>query len=353
MTTINAGAAAPIDAASNVVPFPAPENVTLQWALWYASKGFHVLPLRGKATTTGLTPDGFKNATTDANIIRGWWAAVPDANIGIRTGKDSGITVLDVDGPTGRESVEKLQKRFPCDLNSTWKAKSGRIDGGEHHYFRGHTGQTNQKKYGLDVKSEGGFIVAPPSIHPDTGARYEWLNNCEMLPVPELVKQLAEHKAGLFEDRPAPRSQPRKSTSLVPFESYSDEAALRLWKVMEKIPGAEHDEWLQVGQACHWVGQFWGSQLMLQVWDHWSSTRPGYDKLRKGELQRRWDSFNADRGITVGTIYRIADSYGHRMSAEDMDAILKIELAQMNAKHFVLGNYGVSSVSLARTTLVT
>src|SRR2546425_645780 len=65
-------------------------------ALQYAQRGWAVFPLVA-GTKQPLTTNGFKAATTDPGQVRLWWTEYPDANIGVATGKASGITVLDVD----------------------------------------------------------------------------------------------------------------------------------------------------------------------------------------------------------------------------------------------------------------
>ena len=80
----------------------------LDWAFLYAERSCPVFPCspHGKRP---LTPHGFKDATTDPTQIRRWWKQWPDANIGIPTGKASGLLALDVDPRNGGfESLEAL-----------------------------------------------------------------------------------------------------------------------------------------------------------------------------------------------------------------------------------------------------
>src|SRR5262249_11726053 len=89
-------------------------------ALGYAARGSPVLPLRtlvdGACSCGGgagcespgkhpLTRHGFNDASADAADVRRWWAANPDANVGVVTGEASNVWVLDADGAEGRQAV--------------------------------------------------------------------------------------------------------------------------------------------------------------------------------------------------------------------------------------------------------
>ncbi len=178
----------------------------LEAALAYATQGLYVFPIHG-ITNAGAcdcgkdcespgkhprTSDGFRSATTDANTIKSWWTRWPNANIAIRTGAESGIIVLDVDGPEG----EAFLKGKP--LPPTPTAKTGR---GRHICFK-HPGKTvrNAVKIGpaLDVRGDGGYIVAPPSKH-KSGAVYSWfealsLEETPLAAVPEWLLGLIQSK---------------------------------------------------------------------------------------------------------------------------------------------------------------
>jgi len=148
-----------------------------QWALNYAAHGLAVFPLWPKEKTP-TTKNGFKNATTDTKQIEKWWNAHPADNIGIATGDMSGgLLVIDLDydeekGKDGYRSLQEFEKEHG-ELPNTWKVKTGR--GGLHMIY--HTDRplpcTDNIRNGVDTRANGGYIVAPPSIHPN-GNRYEW-----------------------------------------------------------------------------------------------------------------------------------------------------------------------------------
>lgn len=157
----------------------ASEPTTLDQALAYARRGWRVIPIPpGQKYPRGFTAwqvDG----TTDEAKIRHWWTNAPDHGIGIVTGATSGLWVLDVDVAGDKVGDETLADL--CDaygpLPDTHEVITG--SGGRHLYFAWPTnGQivTNSASGrlgpGLDVRGEGGFVVAPPSLHAN-GQRYE------------------------------------------------------------------------------------------------------------------------------------------------------------------------------------
>lgn len=137
----------------------------------YAGGGWRVFPCRGKRP---LTKHGCKDATTDQGTIDAWWEQWPDANVAIATGKDSGLYVIDVDAKSGGiESWSQMLK--DNSIPATTAVKTG--GGGYHFYFL--TGEAlpntaGKLAKGIDTRGEGGYVIAAPSTHPDTGVCYEF-----------------------------------------------------------------------------------------------------------------------------------------------------------------------------------
>ena len=145
----------------------------LSAALTYAGRGWPVIPLAGKTPTIDEWPN---RASTDPEEIRAWWNNKPSANVGIATGKRARLLVLDVDPDKGGdESLSSLEAQYGS-LPQTVEVLTG--GGGRHLYFQYpgyHIGNSAGKLGpGLDIRADGGQVVAPPSIHPRTGRRYEW-----------------------------------------------------------------------------------------------------------------------------------------------------------------------------------
>ena len=165
-------------------------NALLDAALGYADLGWPVLPLHtpkangcscGKSAcdSVGKHPrikQWPSNASADPVVIRNWWEQWPDANVGILTGKASGVLVVDVDnkgGKTGSTNLAALASGFGG-LPPTLKARTGT---GEHLFFA-HPGIAIKNGVckiaeGVDVRSDGGYVVAAPSLHAN-GTIYAW-----------------------------------------------------------------------------------------------------------------------------------------------------------------------------------
>lgn len=161
----------------------------LEAALSYASRGWRVFPthsISNGACTCGKPTCGsagkhpiFNNwqhhATTEAGQIQLWWQTMPWANVAIATGSRSGLVVLDVDvSPTkdGLASLDALERQYGK-LPATLKVRTG--SGGYHFYFSMQSGQLKNSVgllgEGIDTRGEGGYVVAPPSLH-ISGNRY-------------------------------------------------------------------------------------------------------------------------------------------------------------------------------------
>ena len=149
----------------------------LDAALAYAARGWAVLPLRGKLPRIRKAAGGcgVHDATTDTDQIKLWWAKWPDANIGLACGAASGFWCLDIDPRHGGDiSLENLEDEHGP-LPETVEQETG--GGGRHILFK-HNGLAIGNKVafapGLDTRSDGGYIVAEPSLHPDTKRPYAW-----------------------------------------------------------------------------------------------------------------------------------------------------------------------------------
>lgn len=208
-------------------------NPLLDAALPYVARGWPVLPLHsvrqgcctcGKSECASVgkhprTSHGVKDASRDPATIRQWWSRWPDANIGIATGGESRQVVVDIDPRNGgNDSLNRIEREHGP--TRTYSVRTG--GNGRHDYFRypivAKIGCPKGGWAGIDIKGEGGYIVAPPSLHA-SGTRYELIDDLPLATVPdwllETLKQPADRQGSngppeiqvpLPSVAPAPRS---------------------------------------------------------------------------------------------------------------------------------------------------
>jgi hypothetical protein len=122
---------------------------------------------QGKVPVGHLVPHGVLDFTTDIDVISRWWSRRP-WNIGARVPET--MFVLDVDDLGALAQLEAEYGRLP----ETFTTISGREAGGKHLYFRRPAGKISHRRLpkGVEIKTSSGYVVQPPSIHPDSGRRY-------------------------------------------------------------------------------------------------------------------------------------------------------------------------------------
>jgi replicative DNA helicase len=169
----------------------------LEAALGYAAKGWRVFPVKPEGKVP-LTSSGLKDATTDEETIRAWWAKWPTANIGYATG--NGIVVVDIDElGSWTDLLDEVDEVAP----DTSRVATSR---GWHLFFRTTAAIRNSAgklREGIDIRGDGGYTILPPSHH-EHGHVYAWEKNGipDELPAWLLERLTAEPK-------PAPKSVDR------------------------------------------------------------------------------------------------------------------------------------------------
>lgn len=158
------------------------------YALEYMERGWSVIPVCPRSKVPAVKWERYqKERATEARIIL-WWTENPNYNVGIITGRVSGILVVDVDpGHGGKDDG------FP--ETTTVSATGG---GGQHLFYQipaeGYGSYTGPE--GIDIRCEGGFVVAPPSIH-KTGNAYVWDPDEDLGTIDiNTLKRLAPRKNG-------------------------------------------------------------------------------------------------------------------------------------------------------------
>ena len=159
-------------------------NDILSAALAYRNLGFSVIPCqpRGKKpyypALEGYQEhraswEIYQKRLPDYDEIESWFTKRPALNLAIVTGRISGVIVLDIDGVAGKQSFREF-------IGSDWTfplyAKTGK---GFHVYFRYPNNAVIGNRVGilpgLDIRGDGGYVMADPSVHP-SGDRYQWGN---------------------------------------------------------------------------------------------------------------------------------------------------------------------------------
>lgn len=146
-------------------------------AIEYVTNGFAVFPCE-RDSKEPATIHGFKDATKNPDAVKRLWRDYPNNNIGIATGAVSGgVFVVDVDNHNGVDGAQYLLEwqREHGEFPETACATTG--SGGTHYFFKAPSGVSVRNAAhvieGVDVRGDGGYIIAPPSRHPN-GNRYEW-----------------------------------------------------------------------------------------------------------------------------------------------------------------------------------
>lgn len=166
---------------------------TLSYAKKYLLRGFSVIPLQTRSKKPALSSwREYQERLPTGEELEAWFGNMSQNNIGIVAGKVSGLAVVDFDTP---EAVQFAKdNHFP----KTPLVKTGK---GYHAYYLYRDGVRNFQKRddlpGIDLRGDGGYVVAPPSIH-ESGEVYQWIEGqcLEDLPFADLPETLLA-KTGL------------------------------------------------------------------------------------------------------------------------------------------------------------
>jgi hypothetical protein len=276
----------------------------LDHALAYAARGWPVFPLRPREKVP-LIPkaaggNGVHDATTDPDRIRAWWTPHPTANVGLAAG--AAFWVLDVDyagflaeEPDGADTITALQRRFGR-LPPTVRQYTGGM--GWQWFFKPDPRIRNGVRVlpGLDTRSTGGYVVAPPSVHP-SGRTYRWIvgpDQGEVATAPEWLATLLAPA----EPPPAPR-RPIAPANL------SRYAAAALAKACERIggtpPGAQNEA---LNSEAFGIGQLVGGGIIPREQARDELVIAGCG-MRSQAGKRPWTrsevAWRIDRALTAGT----------------------------------------------------
>jgi hypothetical protein len=251
------------------------DNLFLRAALYYARQPWPVFPVwwieKGRCACKGksgcspgkhpIIRGGRNSATTDPKIIKEWWKQYPKANIGIPTGPESCLVVVDIDPRNGgsRGDLERLG-----DFPPTPTAHTG--GGGEHILLR-HPGRKIKSKAGLggfkgvDQKGDGGYIVAPPSNH-ISGGFYSW----QIKPDTPIADIPAWLMPLLLQDKAKPQAQaqrpqqPHQGGAVAVPAAYVSKALADELAALASTPEGSRNA--RLNQAAYSLGQFVGARAL-------------------------------------------------------------------------------------------
>lgn len=161
-----------------------------QEAVWYCKNGFAIIPLgsNGESRKHPVSKHGLNDWFDNPEDAEKLWTQRPNLNIGIVCGMPShGLIVIDIDVDedediNGYATLEDWERTYG-ELPATATAITGK--GGTHYFYR--TDRTNirpsvNKQLGVDIRADGSYVVAPPSIHPN-GRPYAWQDHPEDIPI--------------------------------------------------------------------------------------------------------------------------------------------------------------------------
>lgn len=339
----------------------ATEFSVLDYAINYAANGFRVFPLHsieaGKCTCSTnctspgkhpTTPRGVLDATTNESQIRAWFGEFgnPHANIGIATGKESGLVVVDFDIAKGANVVE-LFERDNVDMPDTTIIKTG---AGLHFYYRYPSSgeiKNSVSRLGkfIDVRGQGGYVVAPPSRHA-SGARYQIQNDTDNLAEFPAVwlKTLNEPIA------PAPAPGPDKNGNGLYVPPHTNLV------IPESITyGTQHDTLFRLGCSLRAKGlSFEAIDAALQIVNRQHCEKPGTpENIRK--IAQSAVKYDQDRELTTITGDDAAD-YENTLQPYSLDTFFDIDFPQKEILGFHIGKRDIAIIQAAtnagKTTLL-
>ncbi|MCD8566795.1 MAG: bifunctional DNA primase/polymerase [Alphaproteobacteria bacterium] len=180
-------------------------------ALQYHSLDLPVIPCMGDNGKVACVKWAcYRDRRPSYKEVTSWQSQFPKANVGLLTGAVSGLTVVDID--TGKpEIINQMVSHFG-DTPIKIKTPSG----GMHLYYRFNDEQSHTGIEGLpvDVRASGGYVIAPPSVHPRSQSVYKFMegsiNKVKNLPTlrrGSLPKSVSETEPDILDGDIAPQGQ--------------------------------------------------------------------------------------------------------------------------------------------------
>ena len=151
----------------------------VEYALLYLRRGLSIIPIEYKGKKPLISWKEYQKRRPSEKEVREWFGSGKDVNIAIVCGSVSDdLMVIDFDSQEAfQKFLEKLPEDFAKIINKTWVVETGK---GYHIYFRTPkpVGCRSFRDIGVDIRGEGGYVLAPPSVHP-SGKEYTFKTDPE------------------------------------------------------------------------------------------------------------------------------------------------------------------------------
>lgn len=273
-------------------------SAAFEHALDYAKRGWHVFPAppgEKKSYKSAEYSGGRQwGATTDELEVRRDFRRWPSANVGIVTGPKSDFFVIECDTPEGHDvdgiaSLEALITAHGV-LPETLMAASP--SGSIHRYFNYPANATIKNSAseigaGVDVRGDGGMVIAPPSVKHGKGT-YKWLNDNPIADAPDWLIALCEEK-------PKQQQSPRTDGGNYPPDELAEIVA-----ALAVIPSDKETVWYEIGCA---LAKELGDDG-LSVFMKWSAKSNKFDAM---QCEQKWEHCRTNNGYNVGTVFHYAN----------------------------------------------
>ncbi|MGH6983156.1 MAG: bifunctional DNA primase/polymerase [Stellaceae bacterium] len=293
----------------------------LATALQYATDGWPVFPCLEERKEPAC-PNGFKDATTDPDVIRAWWNKNPSYNVAI-VPADAGWTVVDIDEKHGKEG-EKHWSEFLAAQGltepETYQVRTP--SGGRHLYFEGSGPSTVDKiATGVDTRSKAGYVLVPPSVV--DGKPYEAVNAIEVAPLPDAVAAILNKAPEAKEPSPKqgdPLSLSQLRTMLCHLDpGIGYEPWRNIIAAIRATPGPDDGDLLQTALA-------WSQGKLDSSGRYKVASPPNY--TGDADVEKAFATLPPrEAGITVGTLINEARAAGYSgpISIADEKALAEIK----------------------------
>lgn len=284
-----------------------------------------------------LTERGFRDATQDAQRIRAWWNRWPDALVGVPTGTQTGLLVIDFDQHKADGAANDWITEHSGELIAT--RVHATLNGGRHYLFKlPKEGEYRNgvcvtlggiKRVGLDLRAEGGYIVWWP-LHGGSASG-------ELSPLPAGLVEEQRIEARIL--APLPAQSPQKWREDCP----------RVKAALAYLDPADYDTWSRAGLAIHLASD--GSDDGFALWHDWSSgelsEQSPTNYCGPNDCRYHWASFKhgKDRAklVTLGTIFELAKARGYVAPTDPTRENIPAVEYEVDARRFV-GRVLISAV---------